>query len=209
MRHGLRCALAAMAWGSAAVAVPIPGTGTRVPLAGTTVAQRPDLKGVVIVDEIVPYSAVEPKSGALLAGKVQNRVVRRSDGRLDFYWRVIPQASGSVGAFLVHMETFAAKTPALDIDFRKDGLGQDAPVNASWNSGTIELIFDTGCTGVTLCPAKPAGSRFFFARTSATTYAKTARFWLIAAPGLQTNFMTYGPATSPAPKFRPRSPLSR
>ena len=98
-------------------AVPLPSGDTV--LSGTTAAARPELAGVVEADVGVPYSF--QGAGFSVSGVIQNRVVRSVDGTLDFYWRIIPDASwtGDITAFRVGgFDGFA-----LDGDFRLDGLG--------------------------------------------------------------------------------------
>jgi hypothetical protein len=59
-----------------APAIPLPPGDTA--LSGTTVAERPELAGVVEADMLVPYSF--QGAGSSVSGVIQNRVVRSVDG---------------------------------------------------------------------------------------------------------------------------------
>jgi hypothetical protein len=116
-----------------AVLLVLPGVARAVPLqtgdtalSGTTVAQRPELAGEVVEDQLLPYSF--QGAGFSVSRVIQNRVVRSVDGTLDFYWRIIPDASstGAITAFRAGgFDGFA-----LNGDFRLDGLGSVGPDTA-------------------------------------------------------------------------------
>ena len=216
MRRALWTIAAAMLLGPvAALAVPVATTDYRIDLPGTTMAANPALKGVVIADMLTPYSATDPATGNTIAGNIQSRVVRRdSNGTLDFYWRIMPGPGGNVAPFLFTIEDFFAANDPIDIDYRSDGLGAYGPWNAKWYQpfGILEFIFNTGCTGVVLCPPNLDGSRFFFVATSARSFRQTGRMMLIASPTIKAGFLpTYAPAMrtrAPKPNIRMVRPVA-
>lgn len=159
-------------------------------LTGTTSAARPELAGLVLADELTPFSF----SG--VTGTVQNRVVRETGtGTLDFYWKVNVDASSTgtgVGAFrLIDFGYSDLK----DADWRIDGLGTVAPTtgrlfnSTSYPTGAINFLFDGAVTA-------GSESRFFFLHTDATSFAKTATFDMLTAGSAQLSgaMSTYAPA---------------
>ena len=168
------------------------------PLGGKTSAARPELAGVVLEDVVEPFSI--PSLG--ITGTVQNRVVRENvSGTLDFYWRVKvdPNSKGPVTAFRIGDFGFEN---LQDADWRVDGLGSAPPqvgrvfnpAIPQWSAGFINFLF----TDPAIAPGDPAdgdsGSRFFFLRTDAKFYAKTASYDLLGTDGLSPQYTTFAPA---------------
>jgi hypothetical protein len=135
-------------------------------LSGTTVAQRPELAGEVVEDQLIPYSF--QGAGFSVSGVIQNRVVRSVDGTLDFNWRIIPDASstGDITAFRVSgFDGFA-----LDGDFSLDGLGSVGPGTArNFGDGSVNFLFSDGVS---------AGESSFFS------------FWTPKRPPIPTQALT-------------------
>lgn len=162
-------------------------------LPGTTELARPELAGLVLADDLQAFSF----DG--ITGTVQNRVVREfGSGTLDFYWKVDTTSSSSgPGVTALRLDTFGVSN-LTDADWRIDGLGTVAPTigrlfNAStYPLGDINFLF--GSTGVT------AGteSRFFFLHTTATDFAKTARYDLLdSSDQISSIYSTYAPVPEP------------
>ncbi len=168
-------------------------------LGGTTSAARPELAGLVLEDQIQPFSF----SG--VTGTVQNRVVREDGtGTLDFYWRiqVDPAAAilapGGISAFRLGSFGYGNIT---DADWRIDGLGSAAPyVGRVFNpssrpEGDINFLFSDGLVHAGDPADSAAGSRFFFLHTDATTYARTATYDLLdAQDNLSSAYATFAPS---------------
>lgn len=163
-------------------------------LGGTTSAARPELAGVVLEDDIQPFSF----NG--VSGTVQNRVVREDgSGTLDFYWRITVDPS-AIGAAPGVIEAFRlgdfGYSYLNDADWRIDGLGSAAPFTArlfnpaSHPDGSINFLF------VDPAVSFPDSSRFFFLHTDATSYAKTATYDLLCAPSdcISGSFNTFAPS---------------
>lgn len=166
------------------------------PLPGTTSAARPELAGTVLED--VSQAFAFPTLG--ISGSVQNRVVRENGtGTLDFYWRIVvdPGSAGSVSAFRLGNFGFGFLD---DADWRIDGLGSAAPFvarlfnPASRPDGAINFLFDDPPVGPN------AESRFFFLRTDATAYAKTAQYDLLGGTSLTLSdaYDTFAPIPEPS-----------
>lgn len=131
----------------------IPDSST--PLPGTTVAAKPQLAGVVQVDEVVPFSFAA--YGGTVSGTVQVRVVQSDlDGTMDFYWRVFNDATsaGPIGSFRIGEFTDSFQ----NVNFRIDGLGEVNPIRAyrfsRAHDGFVNFLFDD-----TLTPGN--SSKFF------------------------------------------------
>jgi hypothetical protein len=117
------CALLA-SQASQAVAL-VPGVVSALP--GTSVAAEPPLAGLIIEDKMLDFSMTTGKG--LVSGQVQSRVVRSSvDGTLDFYWRVLNDASSLDDVAFFRIGLFNA--PEYNANFRIDGIGDRAPLSA-------------------------------------------------------------------------------
>ena len=80
--------LALLAISPTAWAVP-PAPSAPVLIAGTTHADRPELAGEVIRDELSAFEIRDAQGGLVFQGTIQQRVVRSNlDGTLDFYYRI-------------------------------------------------------------------------------------------------------------------------
>ena len=160
----------------AGAVVLVPGEQTQ--LTGTSVAERPELAGTVLADELRPFS-IGLTGGDVITGQIQDRVVRSDAGTLDFYLRVQNDASsdrplgvgpgggcapaGSEACYAL-VFAFANDGPGFtyDVDFRTDGLGADASAGVLAAQGFF--IFDLPA----LAPGE--SSSFYFVHTDATAF---------------------------------------
>jgi len=156
-------------------------------ITGTTVPAQPELAGLVLEDILTPYNF--SGAGETVKGVVQSRVVRSSvDGTLDFYWRIIPDASstGSLTAFRMGgFDDFV-----YDANWRIDGLGDVAPdIARNFGGGFVNFLFPDPGVGPTNT------SKFFFIDTKATNYAKVGSYDLLCAPNdcISGLFTTFAP----------------
>jgi hypothetical protein len=159
-------------------------------LPGTTAAARPELAGTVLEDVITAFSFEG------ITGTVQNRVVREAgSGTLDFYWKInVDRMEPTVGVSAFRLTDFGYGN-LTDADWRIDGLGSVAPDTARLFSesgqpgGSINFLFDSAVNA-------GSQSRFFFLRTTATTYSQSASFDLLGGPGqaLSPVYSTFAPA---------------
>lgn len=159
-------------------------------LAGTTLAARPELGGVVLEEMLHKFTF----EGLTL--KVLSQVVRSDvDGTLDFYWRLTKvEGNGVLEAFRV--EGFDGV--ALDADWRMDGLGDRAPGVARYfgnASGDVNFLFEDLAAGAGMT------SYFFFLDTQATAYDKTGRFDVLCGPSgcISELFGTFAPVAAAVP----------
>ena len=180
-----------------AAAVPlVPGTAVTLP--GTTFADRPELGGTVVQDDLVPFSFVGSPTGGLISGTVQNRVVLTGAGTYDFYWRVTNDANSAGAVGTLRLGNLLPS--AYDADWRADGSGAIAPSFGylfDGGGGFVNFDFRNGTS------ALEAGtdSRFFFLHTDATAYDKSG-FYDVGNVGQNASsgfFATYAPVPEPAP----------
>ena len=197
--------VAALAGSQSAFAVVV-APGATVALPGTTSAAQPFLAGVVLQDELIPFSlAVSQQSQDLITGTVQQRVVQENaTGTLDFYWRITQLSGGSLG--YLRVGNFITNT--YDANYRTDGLGDVGPTSltrftnglgGATNDFSANFNFVNAASGTTL--ASGQSSLFMFLHTNATTYDKKA-FFDIASAGTFTasaSFAAYGPTAVPEP----------
>lgn len=172
-------------------AVPLtPGAWTSLP--GTTAAARPELQGVILVDDI---QAIPFLGGTVL---VQSRVVSETaTGTLDFYWRIADATDGLATDVRVEMLRIAdfGYGYMTDADSRTDGVGIEAATRAwlfpigNQPTGAIDFFF-----------GEPTlDSQFFFLHTTATAYARTARFDVTFGNDMSELYTTFAPSAVPEP----------
>jgi hypothetical protein len=181
---------------SASAVVLLPGVPTALP--GTTSALNPQLAGIVLEDDTQAFSFVA--DGGTISGTVQSRVVRSTvDGTLDFYWRVVSDAtsSGAISAF--RLGSFLANE--YDADWRIDGVGDTSPLAAMhFNDllGNTNFQFASVAGGGI---AAGTSSFFMFFDTSATRYARTAKYDLtnMGTTEISGIYDTFAPSFVPEP----------
>jgi hypothetical protein len=166
-------------------AVPLPTGDTA--LSGTTLAQRPELAGEVVEDQLIPYSF--QGAGSSVSGVIKNRVVRSVDGTLKFYWRIIPDASSTGDIIAFRVGGFGGFT--LDGDFHLDSPGSVGPDTArNFGDGSVNFLFSDGVSA-------GESSFFFFLDTQATTYSNTGSYDLLSCSDngcISPLFTTFAPA---------------
>lgn len=149
------------------------GPGTTVPVSGTTEAADPTLAGLVLYDQVLPFS-ITLATGGTITGTFQDRVVR-SDvlGTLDFYARIISDRSsaGGVTAFLrAYFNNYPGTGSTASMDYRTDGLGSVAPLWATRSPDSSGAGFYFDFNNNTQGLAAGEESFFMFYRTTATAF---------------------------------------
>ncbi len=169
-------------------------------LSGTTVADRPELEGLVLEDLITTFSFTG-SSGQSVEGSIQNRVVRSVDGTLDFYWRIFTDSANTADVTAFRVIDFDGFS--LDADWRIDGLGSAAPDTARYfgdTSGAVNFLFDD----TPLVPGLNGqdSSNFFFLDTNATNYDMSGQFDLLCADTGCTSslYSTFAPTMAAVPE---------
>lgn len=202
-----RTALACAALGGAVPAFAVPLTGPFLTaLPGTTVAARPELAGIVLVDRITPFSYTRPLIGGTISGSIQESVLRSSvDGTLDFYWRITSDATSA--ARIGEFDIYGFNTNRYDADWRIDGLGIQPATDAGHTGGDVRVRFYTIWDIVPIGGIAPgSSSKFVFLDTDATSYAETATMRLSdiscigCLTGVSPSISTFAPAPVPEPQ---------
>src|SRR5260370_19130174 len=129
----LFCALATLVLSgtpSASRAAPLP-LGGIVPLSGATAAARPELAGLVLEDQLIPFTITDSVGNVIYQGTIQNRVVLSNTlGTLAFYFAIRhtdPTLGGSIISVSRTGFRDGTKLFATDEDFRSDGLESIGP----------------------------------------------------------------------------------
>lgn len=152
--------------------------GASVPLPSATAAIEPDLGGVVLHDELIPFDITNASGQPLCRGQLQNRVVRSTKtGLLHFYYRIrgtVPNLPGRLGT--VATQRFFE---TLNVAYRLDGLGTVNPTGAS-RSPAGDLVTFEFKDPVLGCGAE---SRFFFIKTTAKKFAPGGETRLVLGTG--------------------------
>lgn len=153
---------------------PLP-PNTLIHTSGITVADNPNLAGTVVVDELIPYryqGRLPPPLGGgtyVNSGTIQSRVVQTADGTLDFYWRVMSDGTSARPVQGIAVVPFGTLSNVFLIDYRTDGLG-DVPLDVVARNNDTAYVYQF--QNMNLPPGQ--SSNFFFAETTATTFAKIA-----------------------------------
>lgn len=175
-------------------AVPI-APGALTPIGGTTWADRPELAGTVIVDDLISFTGKDALGNIYYTGILQTRIVRETvAGTLDFYYRIrdlLPGPSYTDGITRLSTTDFAGF--ATDVDWRIDGLGSVSPVIADRSSSGSKVSF-TFYPG-TLMPGTE--SMFMFIKTNATHYGIGST---VLIDGGIASIKTYAPIVAPVPE---------
>jgi len=151
--------LAVLSFSPAVHAVPLGASGD-VSISGSSVATDPTLAGPIVADTLVPFN-----DGLGTFGEIQTRVVENISGTLDFYFRVFNDGSSTQSITALRTSDYTA-FPIVDVDFRTDGLGDNAP-------DEVKRVGSNGLLGVNFLfninPIEPDfSSKFFYIRTSLT-----------------------------------------
>ena len=171
--------------------------GNFVNLSGTTLEDRPELAGTVLVDTIRPFS-VDLGGGNFTTGTIQDTVLREDGtGTLDFSYRIINDVSSSGSIDFVTRTAYTGSS--TDVDWRSDGLGTIAPDQASRNAAGDQVLFDFFANNL-LFPG--AESLFFFIKTDAIDFDEGGTGELAVTGNIGSNtfsFSTYQPAVPGVP----------
>ncbi len=170
-----------------------PGGATA--LSGTTAAAQPELGGLVIVDDLVPYQIFGGGVGnpLLYAGNLQARIARSDlSGNLIFEYRLRDPTNGLNGI----MSTLTASDFAgwtTDVEYRTDGLGDKEPTRATRSAAGSDVSF---IFGNSLFSSEE--SYFTHILTNAKAYT-TGQTTLTLTDGSSVVLATYQPAV-PEPR---------
>ena len=170
---------AACAYGQS---VPLPAGSVDVPLPGTTSAAEPDLAGLVLGDQIIPFTVLDSATGGVaLTGTLQDRVVQEtSTGDLDFYGRITISDFGNNLAAIdsIGMGSFAGFS--VNANFRTDGLGVQGPDAASRSGDGSEVAWYFESPMRLGASGGASESLFFFAQTDAKNYDSSGSADIVA-----------------------------
>ena len=95
---------------------------------GTTFAACPEVGGTILRDQLVPFEVRgnDPNT-VLLTGRLQDRVIRNSEGNIVFSSRVRDLVNPNGVAWISRINYHGFKGLTLGADYRTDGLGQIGP----------------------------------------------------------------------------------
>jgi hypothetical protein len=183
-------------------AVPVLPGGAAVLLPGTSEVARPELAGVVLADTVANWqSAVDPRYGFPGAeGTLHSLVVRSAlTGTLDFYWQIeasFPSYPVDIAKALtidnIPLADFGTGS-TFDVDYRLDGLGSVAPVNA--RASATSLIFDFHGFGGDSAIGPGRTTHLLLLHSTSTTYTTSA-----VATLAESELPTFAPAAVPEPE---------
>jgi hypothetical protein len=164
------------------------GSSRKVP--PTTTAVEPDLAGLVMLDELIPFTIKNAAGAVMCAGRLQNRVVRSfSTGQLHFYYR-IRDTYGPSAVDRITTRGFGGLP--LRVASRTDGLGTVSPRFAARSSAPGDVIRFTLINPVVSCETN-VESRFILIKTPATWYKSGGATRIRAATGNGVSVSTVRP----------------
>ena len=203
-RTTLLAAAALLAFSGAASANPMLPGDFMDPMPSITEAAAPWLAGTAVADIVDPFTVLDGDTGALLAsGAIQSRVVRETGaGTLDFYWRVLVDATSPAPVDLLSVQSF--NDPTFDTYYRPDGDGTYAPDSAVRYAAEpdhvdyyfIDLLGGTGGMQI------PAGgsSNFILIHTTAIDFDKSALVGVTGPGYVMDQIATFNPIPVPEPE---------
>jgi hypothetical protein len=141
--------------------------GTSIPVPPLTDAGYPNLGGLVLSDQLVPFTLQAVGGAVQCTGNLQERVVRSNNtGNLDFYYRVRDTAGAGVVS-KISTSSFAGL--AVGVGYRTDGLGTVSPTTADRSAAPGALIsFDF--TSHPIACAAHEESQFILISTTVTNF---------------------------------------
>lgn len=153
--------------------------GDTVPLFGTTLAADPELAGLALKDNLLPFQ-LDPNPTTpftVAGGNVQNRVVRSDDtGNLIFSPRIRDTFNTEAGRFVISGFSLTGFSDfATDVDFRTDGPGSEGIEGAirSASGDVLEFLFPLGVQIDSTFPGVQQESQFAVIKTDARNFALT------------------------------------
>lgn len=124
-----------------AQAVNVPPGGVAF-LSGTTSAANPDLAGVVLKDDLIPFQIKDKLGNIILEGVVQDRVVKSNNtGNLIFAPRLRDLKSPVRSSWISYLRLEGYGGISTNINFRVDGLGDIGPNEVTRSAGTGNELF--------------------------------------------------------------------
>ena len=170
-----------------AVSLPLGGIAA---LSGTTVADRPELAGLVLEDTLIPFTIMDSSGNLIYQGTIQNRVVMSDTlGTLIFEFR-IRDTNATLGGSIIGVSRAGFRNGtmlfATDVDFSLDGLGSIGPPGASRNGGGNQIDFAFASNPVT--PGDE--SLFVGALTDAISYEAVGTLTLYTNDGSDSGPLT-------------------
>jgi len=152
--------------------------GSTVALGGTTSAANPDLAGVVIRDQLIPFQITNSLGTVILTGNVQDRVTRSNNtGNLIFAPRLrdLSNPAGTT-AWIMGFEMQGFDGFSTNIDYRTDGLGNIGPNDVARDLSGFSLGYRYDPSLI----VPPDEGYFLSVLTDATNFDLSGRFVIYA-----------------------------
>jgi hypothetical protein len=149
-------------------------TGKLISLAGTTLAQTPNLAGQILEDSVAEFR----DSRGVVKGSVQRRASRLDeDATIELAFRVVSLQGGDLTSIAWLLP---GGNTAVGTEYRTDGLGDVGPRSACQTDE--ELVGRAGQVDITYTFDPPAAggssTRFVFIRSAAQEYEKSGKLTL-------------------------------
>ncbi len=149
--------------------------------------------GTVVRETSVPFTIIDG-SGRVISGRIQDRVVRRTDGTLSFEPRIRDvTGSSALGISRVIREGFEGF--ATDVDWSTCSLGTAAPTFASRSGDGDDIDYSFSFAPV----FRGVESRPFKASTDADQFAVNGRMTLQLEDGTSTTITVAAPVIDTTP----------
>jgi len=154
---------------------------TRLSVPALTDAGYPNLGGVVLSDQLVPFT-LKGREGEGCTGNLQERVVRSTNtGKLDFYYAV--RDTAGIGA-VSKIDTSSFAGLPVSVGYRTDGLGTVSPQTVIRSGAPgASITFEFGSTPVS-CAAHQE-SRFMLISTGVTNFVPGGKADIFSTSGIE------------------------
>lgn len=150
--------------------------GSSASLNGTTFVANPDLGGLVIRDQLIPFQIKNTLGNVILSGNVQDRVVRSNNtGNLIFAPR-LRDLSNPTGGWIIGFSMSGFNGYSTDVDYRTDGMGTIGPNNVARDIFGDSLTYRYDPSFI----LPPDEGRFLSVSTDATAFDLSGRFVILA-----------------------------
>ncbi|YCM46446.1 S8/S53 family peptidase [Verrucomicrobiaceae bacterium 227] len=119
--------------------------GGSVDTNGTTFAACPEVGGTIIRDQLIPFEVRHPTlNTVLMTGRVQDRVIRNSAGRMVFSSQLRDLANPNGTAWVSQVRYYGFEGLTLGVEYRTDGSGQIGPRSISRSADGDRLTANHG-----------------------------------------------------------------
>jgi hypothetical protein len=161
--------------------------GNKISLEGTSFSVNSNLGGSVVRDQLIPFEIKNNSGLIILAGKVQDRVVRSTNTeQLIFAPRLRDLTSPNGDSWISSIRIEGYGNVATDVDFRSDGSGDVAPNNVRRDDLDYSILFNYNPNII----SPPKTGKFLSLTTNVVDFCTHGSITITAQNDFGSNFFT-------------------